>query len=58
MKDKSTLSLSDYLAHPDCRRYYNMGFFPAASPTPEQLPPTTYNLFPGFRIPADRRTRA
>ena len=46
MKDKSTLSLSDYLAHPDCLRYYNMGFYPSATPTPKQLPPTTYNLFP------------
>jgi hypothetical protein len=38
------------LAHRDCRRYHDIGFFPHLQPTPEQLPPTTYNLFRGFEI--------
>ena len=31
----SQLSLQDWLAHPDCRRYLNVAFPPSLSPTNE-----------------------
>lgn len=47
----SQLSLQDWLAHPNCRRYHTVSFFPSLTPTEEQLPKTAYNIFRGFRIP-------
>ena len=50
----STLSLNDWLAHPDSKRYHDIGFFPKLDPTPEQFNPRDYNLFRGFRITRDK----
>jgi hypothetical protein len=44
----------EWLAHPHCRRYHDIGFYSHLQPTPEQLPPTTYNLFRGFEIPRNK----
>jgi hypothetical protein len=50
----SKLPLQQWLTHPECRRFFDIGFFPHVQPTPKQLPPTTYNLFRGFSIPREK----
>jgi hypothetical protein len=50
----STLSLNDWLAHPDSKRYHDIGFYPKLDPTPKQFDPRDYNLFRGFRITRDK----
>ena len=34
-----TLSLTEWLRHPACQRYHDIGFFPKLDPTPEQFDP-------------------
>jgi hypothetical protein len=53
----SKLSLQEWRAHPNCRRFHTIGFFPSLTPTSDQLPATTFNLFRSFAIPKHKATK-